>query len=111
MTTQVTESPTIVTDNVKNITTANTHEPPLASITDGVITTAASATTAKMDHINDDHGLRVGSFAFYMVIGAVSSITVVILTAIVMLIIYVTFHMRSKISTFSPPTGRIPRQR
>ena len=111
MTTQVTESPTIVTDNMKNITTANTHEPPLASETDGVITTAASATTAKMDHNNDDHGLRVGSFSFYMVIGAVSSITVVILTAVVMLIIYVTFHMRSKTLTFSPSSGRIPRQR
>ena len=108
ITTQVTESPT--TDNVKNITTANTnfHEPPLASETDGLITTAASATTAKIDRIND-HGLQVGSFPFYMVIGAVSSITVVILTAVVILIIYVTFHMRNK--TFSLPSDRIPRQR
>ena len=108
ITTQVTESPT--TDNVNNITTANTnfHEPPLASETDGLITTAASATTAKIDRIND-HGLQVGSFPFYMVIGTVSSITVVILTAIVILIIYVTFHMRNK--TFSPPSDRIPRQR
>ena len=66
--------------------------------------------TAKIDHIND-HGLRVGSFPFYMMIGAVSSITVVILIAVVILMIYVAFRIRSKTFKFSPPVGQILRHR
>ena len=100
------KSTTVTADSV-------TDMPPLTNGTDGsdqIITTAGpihNITTAKTNKINH-HGFQVGSLQFYMVVAAGSCIAITVLTAIVILAIYLMFHvLRSKSSKF---ISRIPRQ-
>ena len=78
---------------------------PLANETDrtDLITTATGPVKT------NDYGLQVGSFQYYMIVTAGSFVAVVALTAIVILVIYATVHLRIKFSL--KIVRRIPRQR
>ena len=86
-------------------------QPPFANgndASDPFIVADGPSTTPEL--AND--GLQLGSSQFYMVIVVGSCIAVVALTAIVILVIYVTFRVRSKSSKVSLKVShRIPRQR
>ena len=96
-TSQVTDTST--TSPVNGTTTDNSKIDisPLANGTESeesdLITTTAGP--VKTNKIND-HGLRVGSFQYYMIEAVGSVVAVVALTAIVILLIYVTIRMRNK---------------
>ena len=112
MTSQVKDPSTSTISSVKTTTADSvTDMPPLTNGTDGsdLIITAGPTltTTAKTNKIND-RGFQVGSLQFYMVVAAGSGIAVTVLTAIVILVIYLMFHvLRSKSSKF---ISRLPRQ-
>lgn len=104
MTSQVTDPSTSTTISVK-ATTADF----VTDLTNGtggsdLIITAAGPILNKIN----DRGFQVGSLQFYIVVVASSGIAVTALTAIVILVIYLMFHiLRSRSSKF---ISRIPRQ-
>ena len=68
-------------------------------------------TTAGPNKINN-HGSRAGSFQYYIVVAAGSAVAVAALTAIMLLMIYVTIHVRNKKLKFSSKVvQQISRQR
>ena len=111
MTNQVTDTST--TSPVNGTTTADSKIDisPLANETDRSDLITTTAGPVKTNKIND-HGLKVGSFQYYIIVAAGGVVAVVALTAIVILIICVTIHMRNEQFKFSlEVVRRIPRQR
>ena len=107
-TSQITDTST--TSPVNGTTTADSKID-ISNETDRSDLITTTARPVKTNKIND-HGIKVGSFQYYMIVAAGSVVAVVTLTAIVILVIYVTIHMRNKQFKFSlEVVRRIPRQR
>ena len=110
-TSQVTDTLTTSPVNVTTTADSKIDIPPLANETDRSDLITTTAGPVKTNKIND-HGLQVGSFQYYMIVAAGGVVAVVALTAIVILVIYVTICMRNKQFKFSLEViRRIPRQR